>query len=131
MNIAPGQPAHLSAENNADHTGKEGYAVKWDSGKAALMDSDSALTVMGVITEGAESGKNDSIVHVNSGEKVLAKLAATPGSISRGTKLGTHTDGSFKATASSKNACAEYVDERTATANGLHWVVLYKPELTA
>ena len=50
----------VTLEANEDHTGKEGYAVVFSSGKAALQTSDTALTTEGVITDGAASGSKSS-----------------------------------------------------------------------
>jgi len=93
----------LAIEANEDHTGKEGYAVKWSSGKAALQTSDSAVDTMGVILIGAESGKKSSIALLGHAGTIDVKLHSTAGTIVAGTKLGSHTDGTHKATASTKN----------------------------
>lgn len=102
----------VSLEANEDHTSKEGYAVKHSSGKAALQTSDTALDTSGVITDGAESGKNSSVALLGFGGRVYVKLHSTAGTVTAGvTKLGTHTDGTFKATASTKNAVAVALED--------------------
>lgn len=98
----------------ADLTDKEGYAVKLSSDTAVVMDSDSALTAYGVVQEGAASGAQVSVALVESGMVTYVKLAASPGTVNRGTKLGTHTDGTFKATASTKNYYAVALESGAA-----------------
>lgn len=104
----------ISLEANEDHTGKEGYAVKFSSGKAALQTSDSAVDTIGVISEGQTSGSKSSILLNGYHGRVRLKLAASPGTVNAGTRLGTHTDGTWKATASTKNYSAMAVESGTA-----------------
>lgn len=101
---------HITLEANEDHTSKEGYAVKFSSGKAALQTSDTATDTIGVITDGAESGKKSSIALAGIDAVVYVKLHSTAGTVNPGTFLGTHTDGTFKATASTKNAVAQALE---------------------
>lgn len=94
----------VSLEANEDHTGKEGYAVKMSSGKAALQTSDTAVDTIGVIIDGGEAGKQSSIALVGFAGIVDVKLHSTAGTITAGvTRIGTHTNGTWKATASTKN----------------------------
>ena len=97
-------------EANEDHTNKEGYAVKFSSGKAALQTSDTAVDTIGVITDGAESGSRSSIALAGIDAIVYVKLHSSAGTVNPGTFLGTHTDGTFKATASAKNSVAQALE---------------------
>ena len=100
----------VSLEANEDHTSKEGYAVKFSSGKAALQTSDTATDTVGVITDGAASGSNSSVALAGIDAVIYVKLHSTAGTVNAGTFLGTHTNGTFKATASSKNSVAQALE---------------------
>jgi len=100
----------VTLEANEDHTSKEGYAVKFSSGKAALQTSATATDTIGAITDGAESGKKSSIAMSGIDAVVYLKLHSTAGTVNAGTFLGTHTDGTWKATASSKNFAAQALE---------------------
>lgn len=115
--------------NDASHEDKEGYAVKYSSQEATLVGSDTELDVFGVIQSGAAADKDDTIVPVFGGPTCKVKLAGTPGTVNAGTHLGTHTDGSFKATASSKNACAIALE--SGAGDELIDAVLYKAVTTS
>jgi len=107
----------VTFEANEDHTGKEGYGVKFSSGKVALQTSDTALDTAGVITDGAASGSKSSIALNGINAIVYVKLSATPGTVNVGTHLGNHTDGTWKAAATNKNYSAEALE--TGAANAL------------
>lgn len=115
--------------NDATHEDKEGYAVLYASGEMTLVSSDTALTPFGVIQAGALADGDDTIVPVYGGAICKIKLAASPGTVTAGVHVGTHTDGSFKATASSKNAMAVALE--TGTADELIDAILYPAVLTA
>jgi hypothetical protein len=102
---------------NEDHTGKEGYAVKAASGKAALCTAanDNAL---GVILDGEGTpGKSSIAILGGNCGVVRVKLAAAPGTVVAGTYLQLHTDGSFKADLGAGNAravCARALESGVA-----------------
>lgn len=80
----------------ADHTGKEGYAVKNSSGSAALV-SGATDDAIGVIVEGKTTSNKDSIALRGYQGSVLVKLDASPGTVNAFTKLQITATGTFKA----------------------------------
>lgn len=129
MESLPVHNPSVSLTNDADHTGKEGYAVDITSQEFSLVSQDDTLVVFGVIVEGNASGEKDSVAPLHTGVTTKVKLAASPGTVNIGTELGTHTDASFKATASTKNACAIALE--AGAANELIDALLIAPKITA
>jgi hypothetical protein len=92
----------------ADHTGKEGYAVKIVSQEAAIVTSINDAPI-GVILEGAGITGKDSVALIGSGlaRTVKLKLGTSPGTVNLGTLLEIKSDGTFKADAgTSGTVCA-------------------------
>lgn len=100
----------------ADHSGKEGYAVKIVSGEAALVTANTDAPV-GVIIEGQDTTGKDSVALIGSGLSgtVPVKLSASPGTVNLGTYLEIVADGTFKADAgTSGTVCAMALESGTA-----------------
>lgn len=76
----------------ADHTGKEGYAVKNSSGSAALGAAVTDVPI-GVITEGATTSARDSVALMGYAGTVKVKLGSSPGSVVAFSKLEMGTNG--------------------------------------
>ncbi|MEK9782995.1 MAG: hypothetical protein VW643_00405 [Opitutales bacterium] len=106
----------VTLEANEDQTDKEGYAVKFSSGKAALQTSQTATDTVGVITDGAAAGSKSSVALAGIDAVIYVKLHSTAGTVNAGTFLGTHTDGTWKATASSKNFAAQALESGSNSA---------------
>ena len=77
----------VSLEANEDHTSKEGYAVKFSSGKAALQTSDTATDTVGVITDGAASGSNSSVALAGIDAVIYVKLHSTAGTVNAAARI--------------------------------------------
>lgn len=88
----------LALTPTADHTGKEGYAVKNSSGSAALV-SGATDTPIGVITDGSTTAGKDSVALPGYSGTVKVKLNGTPGTVNAFTYLTIAADGTFKADA--------------------------------
>jgi hypothetical protein len=100
----------------ADHSGKEGYAVKIVSGEAALVTNISDAPI-GVIVEGADTDGKDSVALIGAGltGTVLVKLGTSPGTVNLGTYLEIKSDGTFKADAgTSGTVCAVALESGVA-----------------
>jgi hypothetical protein len=100
----------------ADHSGKEGYAVKIVSGEAALVTNISDAPI-GVIVEGADTDGKDSVALIGAGLSgtVLVKLGTSPGTVNLGTYLEIKSDGTFKADAgTSGTVCAVALESGVA-----------------
>lgn len=82
----------ISLVPTADHTGKEGFAVKNSSGSAALGAAVTDVPI-GVITEGAPTTGRSSIALPGFAGTVKVKLGATPGSVVAFSKLEMGTNG--------------------------------------
>lgn len=81
----------------ADHSALRGYFVEVSSGKASVCNAATDIP-LGVILEGAPTTGEDTIAVCGGGAGVVAvKCAASAGSISIGTYLVLHTDGTVKA----------------------------------
>ena len=76
----------------ADHTGKEGYAVKNSSGSAALGAAVTDVPI-GVITEGSTTAGKSSVALCGYHGSVKLKLGSSPGSVVAFSKLEMSTDG--------------------------------------
>jgi hypothetical protein len=114
---------------NEDHTGKEGYAVKVSSGKAALVTGDTD-TPLGVILDGeTTAGKSAVAVADACAGTVRVKLDATPGTVAIGTYLTITSTGTFKAAVSTKTQCARALE--SGAANELIEAVLHRPVAAA
>ncbi|HYE29792.1 MAG TPA: hypothetical protein VEH27_00045 [Methylomirabilota bacterium] len=111
---------------NEDHTGKEGYAVKVSSGKAALVTG-TTDDVFGVILDGEATTGSSSIALVSGGlpGTVSVKLDGTPGTVNIGTNLTITATGTFKAATTGAKQCARAV--QSGAANELIEAVLYHP----
>lgn len=109
--------AALSVVAGEDLTDKVGYAVKLNgSQQAVLQDSDTALDTLGILTSDGKSGEHVTVLLAESGECTRAKCSASPGTINAGDYVGTHTNGTFKVTASTKNAIARALEGGSADA---------------
>lgn len=117
--------ALLPLTPTADHTGKEGYAV---SAAGALMASATAVPYA-VIVEGQPTTGKDTVAPFAGGVAgvIKVKLHTTPGTVNRGTRLISHTDGTFKADGGSgaRVQCAEA--QETGAAGELIEAVLITP----
>ena len=110
---------------NETHVGKEGYAVKVSSGKAALVTGDTD-TPIGVILDGEDTAEKSSIaVCEGCSGTVRVKLNGTPGTVNIGTYLTIASDGTFKAAVSNKTQCARALE--TGAAGELIEAVLHRP----
>lgn len=92
----------------ADHTGKEGYAVKIVSEEAAIVTAISDAPI-GVILEGAATTGKDSVALIGAGLSgtVKVKIGTSPGTVVLGTLLEIKSDGTFKADAGTEGTvCA-------------------------
>jgi hypothetical protein len=86
----------------ADQTGKEGYAVKIATGEAAIATADDGN--FGVILDGeTTSGKSTIASFAGASGTVKVKLSGT---VALGGNLMIHTDGTFKAHASTNIVAA-------------------------
>ena len=86
----------------ADQTGKEGYAVKIVAGEAAISTAHDGN--FGVILDGeTTSGKSTIASNAGASGTVKVKLSGT---VALGGNLMVHTDGTFKAHASTKIVAA-------------------------
>ncbi len=86
----------------ADQTGKEGYAVKIAAGEAAIATAHNGN--FGVILDGeTTSGKSTIASNAGASGTVKVKLSGT---VALGGNLMVHTDGTFKAHASTKIVAA-------------------------
>ena len=123
------QTAVIPMTPNEDHTGKEGYAVKVSSGKAALVTGDTD-TPIGIILDGATTtGKSAVAVADATGGTVRVKLDGTPGTVAIGTYLKITATGTFKAAVSGKTQCARALE--VGAANELIEAVLHRPVAAA
>ncbi len=114
---------------NEDHTGKEGYAVKASSGKAALVTADTDVP-LGIILDGeTTSGRSAVAVCDAGGGTVRVKLDGTPGTVAVGTYLTISATGTFKAAVSGKTQCARALE--AGAANELVEAVLHRPVTAA
>ena len=75
----------VTLEANEDQTDKEGYAVKFSSGKAALQTSHTAVDTVGVITDGAAAGSKSSVAVAGIDAVIYVKLHSTAGTVNAGT----------------------------------------------
>lgn len=80
----------------ADHTGKEGYAVKNSSGSAALTSGVTDVPI-GVVVEGATTSGKDSVALNGFGGTVKVKLHSSPGTVNAFTFLEVSATGAAKA----------------------------------
>jgi hypothetical protein len=114
---------------NEDQTGKEGYAVKVSSGKAALVTADTDIP-LGLILDGeATTGKSAVAVCDACAGTVRVKLDGTPGTVAAGTYLTISSTGTFKAAVSGKTQCARALE--AGAANELIEAVLHRPVAAA
>lgn len=108
----------------ADHTGKEGYAVKNSSGSAALGSAVTDVPI-GVITEGATTAGKVSVALQGFKGTVRVKLGSSPGSVVAFSNLEMGTNGTFNiASGTTGRIIAGYALE-TGAANELIEAVLY------
>lgn len=121
----------LAITNDADHSDKVGQGVVMAAALSSLVTSDTALTAIGVISNGGISGGDDSVVPFSSGHKTRVKLAASPGTIVVGTLLALHTDGTFKASATGKAECAVALQIGTSKGGALIYAQLFQPRTGA
>ena len=77
----------------ADHTGLEGYFIL---PTGALVSSATAAVPLGVITEGFETTRKDSVATHNFAGSVKVKLGGTPGSVVAGSYLVLNADATAK-----------------------------------
>ena len=99
--------AIIAVTPSADHSGLEGYAVKFSGGEAVLPTAIDDV-VDGVILEGAETTGSDSIA-LNSGGlagTVKVKLSSSPGTVAMGTRLEITVGGTWKADAGTAGTVA-------------------------
>jgi len=95
----------------ADQTGKEGYAVKIAALKAAISTADSGN--FGVIVDGeTTTGKSTIAAMAGASGTVKVKLSGT---VALGGNLMIHTDGTWKAHASTKIVAGVAMEAGTAT----------------
>jgi uncharacterized protein YaiE (UPF0345 family) len=121
--------AVIAMTPNEDQTGKEGYAVKVSSGKAALCTADTDVPI-GVVVDGeGTSGKSAVAVCDACTGTVRVKLNGTPGTVALGTYLTIASDGTFKAAVSSKTQCARALE--SGSAGELIEAVLHRPVAAA
>lgn len=78
----------LALTPTADHSGKEGFAVKASGTSAALVAAATDIP-LGVVLEGATTAKKDAVALCDGGlaGTVKVKLDATPGTVALGTYL--------------------------------------------
>lgn len=124
-------PIELIQNNSVDHSSKVGQVAKLTSGKTTLQTSATALDGFGIITKGAEADGFDSIAPFTSAVKTRVKLAASPGTINRGTRLASHTDGTLKAATSGDAECAIADEIGTSKGGALIYAHLMVPVLKA
>jgi len=114
---------------NEDQAGKEGYAVKVSSGKAALCTADTDVPI-GVVLDGeGTSGKSAVAVCDACAGTVRVKLDGTPGTVGMGTYLTISATGTFKAAVSGKTQCARALE--SGSADELIEAVLHRPVAAA
>ncbi len=110
---------------NEDQRGKEGYAVKASSGKAALVTADTDMA-LGVILDGENTdGKTTLAVADACAGTVRVKLDAVPGTVAVGTYLTITATGTFKQAVTGKTQCARALE--AGAANELIEAALHKP----
>ena len=112
---------------NETHVGKEGFAVKVSSGKAALVTGATDIPI-GVILDGEDTAGNSSVAVCElPGGTVRVKLDGTPGTVAVGTYLTITATGTFKADAGSGSRvqCARAL--QSGAANELIEAILFKP----
>lgn len=119
------ETAVLPMQPNENHLGKEGYAVKVVSGKAALVTADTDVP-LGVILDGEDTtGRSAVAVADACGGTVRVKLSSVPGAVLTGGYLTIASDGTFKAAVSGKTQCARALEN--GAANELIEAVLHRP----
>jgi hypothetical protein len=119
--------AILPLTPNEDQRGKEGYAVKVASGKAALLTAATDMPI-GVILDGENTdGKSSVAVCDAQSGTARVKLDGTPGTVVLGTYLAVTATGTFKADPGSGNrvVCARALE--TGSANELIEAAIFKP----
>lgn len=117
--------AVLAMTPNEDQRGKEGYAVKVSSGKAALVTGDTD-TPIGVILDGENTDGQSSVAIADAlPGTIRVKLNSSPGTVTIGTYLTIASDGTFKAAVSNKTQCARALE--SGSANELIEAVLHRP----
>ena len=119
------EEAIIAMTPNEDQRGKEGFAVKVSSGKAALCTAATDIPI-GVIVEGENTDGTSSVQVADAGGKpVLVKLDGTPGTVAIGTYLTITATGTFKATTTATTQCARAL--QSGAANELIEAVLFRP----
>lgn len=99
--------AIIQVTPSADHTGKEGYAVKFTNGEAVLCSANTD-SPQGIILEGSTTDGEDSIAIIAGGlaATVKVKLSSSPGTVNLGTLLEIVAGGTWKADAGTSGTVA-------------------------